>query len=419
MTWANALTIADLNDLVAESTLYEPKTGFAYVQLMVRLRRYGSVQDDAKMLASIGRCTMHWWTHRAWPVLRDVFEVHEGRIYHPDVAALRATRAPQPPAETEESPRRASARRAAQARWGNAPELGSDMNASHDASATHAPGDAISTTYASAAHASASAAHAIPHASASAAHGPAHAVSHALGMPGASLGALAVSRAPSLSLEDSVFSDSPESEEESLRESGSVRASANASGMRSDASPHAESHAQPMRRSLKSHHPVHASDEAATRIPADWAPSAADRLEAQRHGYDPDVLAPAFRDYNLGTGNLSPNWSAKWRTWVRREAPRPPSRQTTMAMPLAGGAATSPTAAAPPSDAENALRKRHVAMVTVWYQRGIIGLAPTFQRLLEAGADGIGWLAGFEAWVAGGSHGDRPADLGEQVRAPT
>ena len=35
-------------------------------------------------------CTQHWWANRAWPALRELFEVtEEGRLYHPGVRSVR------------------------------------------------------------------------------------------------------------------------------------------------------------------------------------------------------------------------------------------------------------------------------------------------------------------------------------------
>ena len=110
MAWVNALSLADVNDFVSESYAFEAKTAQAYTLLMMRLRRVGSLPaDDDKSLASIARCTRHFWNTRAWPVLKEIFEVRDGRLFHPGVE--RAPRAARSAPATDSLARRLPERR--------------------------------------------------------------------------------------------------------------------------------------------------------------------------------------------------------------------------------------------------------------------------------------------------------------------
>lgn len=68
----------------------------------------------------------------------------------------------------------------------------------------------------------------------------------------------------------------------------------------------------------------------ATRLPADWAPSTADRAYAVEHGIPHDRIdrvAEDFRGYWLakaGSGATKLDWSLTWQGWCRREAERLP-----------------------------------------------------------------------------------------------
>ena len=66
----------------------------------------------------------------------------------------------------------------------------------------------------------------------------------------------------------------------------------------------------------------------ATRIPADWKPSEEEikYCKDNRKDLNPEVVAENFRDYWVskpGAGATKLDWSATWRSWVRKEsAPR-------------------------------------------------------------------------------------------------
>lgn len=98
------------------------------------------------------------------------------------------------------------------------------------------------------------------------------------------------------------------------------------------------------------------------RIPEDWQPSAADRLEARRRGLDPDEVALKFRDHFLGKAGpdaLSPDWSARYRNWLRNEAQPSWPAQRTLTMGVAGGVAGS--AASAPATPDAAIEARVAA----------------------------------------------------------
>lgn len=61
-----------------------------------------------------------------------------------------------------------------------------------------------------------------------------------------------------------------------------------------------------------------------SRLPEDWAPSSDDLAYCREHrpDLDPRSVAEDFRDYwtaKTGTGATKLDWSATWRTWVRKE----------------------------------------------------------------------------------------------------
>jgi hypothetical protein len=80
----------------------------------------------------------------------------------------------------------------------------------------------------------------------------------------------------------------------------------------------------------------------ASHVPEDWNPSAQDRAYAEGQGLTPDEIdrrAEEFRDYWLaksGPDALKRDWSAAWRTWVRREI-RGQHRSPSMLLPINGG----------------------------------------------------------------------------------
>ncbi len=66
-----------------------------------------------------------------------------------------------------------------------------------------------------------------------------------------------------------------------------------------------------------------------SRLSADWMPSMEDRAFAEKHGKNPDTIAPSFRDYWHGVAGAKgrkADWSATWRNWIRREADAAPTK---------------------------------------------------------------------------------------------
>lgn len=69
----------------------------------------------------------------------------------------------------------------------------------------------------------------------------------------------------------------------------------------------------------------------ATRLPADWSPSAEEiaYCQAERPELNPQTVAANFRDYWIakpGKEGTKLDWSATWRTWVRNERALPTTR---------------------------------------------------------------------------------------------
>jgi hypothetical protein len=62
-----------------------------------------------------------------------------------------------------------------------------------------------------------------------------------------------------------------------------------------------------------------------TRIPSDWSPTEKDLAFAESRGFDvvrAMEISDQFRDHYLassGKGSTSPDWEAKWRTWIGNE----------------------------------------------------------------------------------------------------
>lgn len=339
MAWVNALSLADVNDFVSESYAFEAKTAQAYTLLMMRLRRVGSLPaDDDKSLASIARCTRHFWNTRAWPVLKEIFEVRDGRLFHPGVErAPRAARsAPATDsAPTGETPRQAAARKAANERWGNRTNL-SVVTAAENGDRSEAPANRMPDA-------------SQPHAERMPDACDLDAESPVISMPTASpdaseshTDASVASGASSLSL-SSLISESLKNQEESEREREDARAGTDASedapGMRS----HPDRIMRSRRGTSRSHHRMPSSDAPAPsrRFPADWVPSPDGEREARRWGYDPGEMAATFRDHYVSTGETRADWDAAFLNWCRRQAGFDGKRQRNLPpMAIQGGAAT-------------------------------------------------------------------------------
>lgn len=77
--------------------------------------------------------------------------------------------------------------------------------------------------------------------------------------------------------------------------------------------------------------PARKSDATATRLPADWMPSAADIAFCQtsRPDLNPQEVSDRFRDYWIaqpGAKGRKTDWPATWRNWVRNEKTTPQAR---------------------------------------------------------------------------------------------
>lgn len=116
-----------------------------------------------------------------------------------------------------------------------------------------------------------------------------------------------------------------EEQEEEEEETPSERGSSPRSDALAREAPHAASEASSSSRvdlALRAMRPGGAPRAArATRLPPDWTPSEADAAYARERGVDPVVEAESFRDHfasKPGERGRSLNWSASWRTWVRK-----------------------------------------------------------------------------------------------------
>jgi hypothetical protein len=306
------------------------KVGLGWLQAVGYLARFGSVPSNERALAGILNMSVPFLRNVAWPLLEDRFVSSEDgkRYFCPEIRSARTVRARAKPPEIEPSPRH---RMAANIRhhgnpWGPSlvPESAPAMHepdASGDATADatrmqpDAKTDAKSTPVASG-----------------------FASADAYFASQVSLARPDLLASPSFPDSLQIPSDRKEGSQEVSQD---ARAGGDAPDATADAKPDATDHAKPDAtpgRSRKSRR-----SDVSTRITADWQPTATDRLEAQRRGLDPDEAATAFRDYFLGLSGpdaLSPDWSARFRTWCRREL-NSPSRQRHMTMAVRGGRAPS------------------------------------------------------------------------------
>jgi hypothetical protein len=310
MSWVNALSAADCEDYLSLSAGYERKTGDAVKSLMVILRLRGSIWFDERNLAAAAGVTRSYWRDRVWPAVEDVFEVEDGRLYHPEIERV---------ARPDRSAERRGGKANALSGWGKRRERDrsqpamlmplaggqADANSMQSGMQSHAKpmqnaaqNPMISTATDSVLHdfASASDARARPH---------------------------------SPSERENLPSESPEiQEEDSLSHGGEGKPRADARSMRTDANRHAKS----MRTADAKPPPAP--------IAEDWQPNAAGVLEARKRGLDLEEVVPDFRDHFLHKGEESSNWDARFRRWCREEAKRRAAgAQRGLVMPITGGGA--------------------------------------------------------------------------------
>lgn len=108
--------------------------------------------------------------------------------------------------------------------------------------------------------------------------------------------------------------------------------------MRDDAPAHASGDAPACEPHRVSRRKQQAAARPSNPISPDWKPTPEDALAARGRGFDPDELAKGFRDWYLGNGEQSPDWNAKFRTWMRREKNPPKGMQGSIKLPIGGGA---------------------------------------------------------------------------------
>jgi hypothetical protein len=346
MTWVNGLTLDEVNGLVADSYPFEAKTFRAFMLIMARLRVYGSLPVDDRSMASIAGCTRHWWANRAWPALRELFEVtEEGRLYHPGVRSMREQ--PTPGEDDAERAARAARNQAnAVAGWEKR-RAAMHLVPSHAVAST-------SHAVASTSHAVASRSHAKTDASsdtfASDPHAGTAPVASDVASPVASGSHDVASDSRALSLQRDSLDERDKIQRDSLGERESARASADAAapatsdatGDATDATSHA-TRRPPPRATLRPE--GRRPPPAIGPIPPDWTPSEANLAFGKSRGYDEQQLSEIvgnYRDYRQGHGDLRADFDADFRAWLRREAPPPARAQGHLTMPIPGGVPAGP-----------------------------------------------------------------------------
>jgi DnaA-like protein len=327
MSWAMELSPAGFAEMLTDLSYMDRKTGRAYLQLLGYLRRFGSVPAGERALASVLNVTVRFLQEVAWPLLEDrLVRSDDGkRYFSPDVTAANQRRTAAAPAPSEKSKQHQEAAFAKHARAradarAHAERMNSDAKthaeSMRDASETHAKTDTNASSGAS--------------------------------------GASHHEHAPSLSKEDSVDllkedAFSQPTENEGVLEREGARASAGDAAP-ADAIPHAQAHENDASTHARSHaRGIRPIPPVARPIPPDWKPTPKDALAARGRGYDADELADGFLNWHLGKGDLSPDWDAMFRTWMRREKSPPNAKlpQGSIKLPMAGG---SPADADPTED---------------------------------------------------------------------
>jgi uncharacterized protein YdaU (DUF1376 family) len=335
MAWIMRLEREDLGDLQMELHGMGPRAKVAYLEIIMRMRRYGPIPVDDRLLAGIAGVGLKSWTDRIFPAVAHLFEwTEDNYLVHPGIEGAKASPA-QPTA------RQVSARNAARVRHERERERRQQQ-------LSMIAGDAAEAAETPAAHALRTAEEGSPHGENPAismrpaeifrAETPA-----AHDLRTAEAAAPAALRAHTHAPSDSSSSQSQEADSsgecESERGSGGEIAATAAHALRT-----AETPAQPPSphtfAAPRARRPGVVPPATQTPIPAGWQPNEADRREATKRGYDPDEAAEAFRDIYRGNGATAADWSAKFRRvcreGIRSLAPRQDQRGLVMAVPGGG-----------------------------------------------------------------------------------
>jgi hypothetical protein len=274
--WVMELSPAGMASYAADADMMSPKVERVYRRLMFYCRRFGSAPDELRSLAEILGVTARYLRDRAWPILQDLFEARDGRLFHPEVerATGRAARAVLAEKSATYS---ANARK----RWDRQQTemlmpigQGADATGMQNGMQTDAKNPAISMPVAS---------------------GFAEVASPS--------DARALSLSPSSLSSTSL--DSGDSESEERKEEGArVAREADANSMQSDANLHAAAPAKP---------PPLAP------LPADWQPSPAVAEQARTLGLDPVAVAVRFCAHYTARGTKMADWDAQFVSWCHRE----------------------------------------------------------------------------------------------------
>lgn len=320
MSWAMELSPGGFDGMFADLAMMDRKTGRAYLQLLGYLRRFGSVPSGERALASVLGVTVRFLREVAWPLLEDRLELSaDGRRYSdPDITASRSRR---PAAEpTDDRTKNQQQQDAANARWAK-------QRAARDPAQTDAQTRAEAHPEA---HAEPMRTHAETHVISMRGASETHAKNASFASSDAS-DASTLAHARALSPSGTSLSESPESWRDSLGEREGAP-------MRDDAPAHASGDAPACEPHRVSRRKQQAAARPSTPISPDWKPTPEDALAARGRGFDPDELAKGFRDWYLGNGEQSPDWNAKFRTWMRREKSPPNGMQGSIKLPIGGGA---------------------------------------------------------------------------------
>ena len=423
MSWSDTLDAAERRELLADIYEFEPKTAFAYVTLKTRLGFRGSLPFDERLLASMVRCTRAWWSKHVWPALKKLFVVRDGLLFDAGDDAA-----------TDGATDLAAARR---------PEKATTIAARKAANVRHAKDRALKEAARQAAgaasdpHESRMRSASNPHMRGDAAfvgnqdlgHAEDHADSHAEIMRGASFphaSAYAPARAPSLSPTDSVLSnpvvqpaipgDSKQiAGKESLEGVGVARADAHdAQACGSDADAHAQpcgkdAGAMPTHPDYKEKNRLKKAARQATNIslPDDWQPTPDSIALARELGHNVEVLAADFRDHYRDSGERKSNWDGAFSKWVRREVVFDPEKlkQSHLTMPIAGGAAGQPKAAAPPTPEDEAVKAR-VAAAEAWAGPELAAQWARVRGQMRVRVGPVAWRTWLDGMALGALDGD-------------
>ena len=398
MRWANDLTLDSANDLIAAAYDLPPRIFKAYILLGAHCRRRGFVINAGRRVADAVMLSPRFWAETAAPRLEEHgFEERDGCLLHPEVEGVKAN--PRSEINRRNAAQRWARERERQARLSD-PPLDAAGDRSHDAIPMQS--DAIASDLHSESHAKSTSALDANATVASASHANSH----------------ARARAGTHTDSDSFSPESLESPDQCVVGGGVGEGRParlrDANGMQIASPSHAPRRAGGTG-ARGDRDPDRAADRdgGKHRLPPDWQPAEPLRQAAREQGVDPDALAEELRLWADANNAWLADWGKQYMRFVSTAARR---RQRGMLLPLRGGQAASPDAAAAPrreslSEQQRALKS---LLDGLWALRNTHKAGPmppdwqTAQALDPAKL--FEWGRALKAWFDSGRQTRRPPD---------